>query len=193
MKWFGPSVHVEVVDRQNEMQIRVTRQSRRIDFVVWAAFVAVFVFLFWWKQNWIYLFAVVGSIGCSILYWAGDGVAEMLITEKNVEVRGKLGGLSQETVRVSWSSISGLDYREGGEDEPSGLYARRGGRRYSLLVTSVNKEQTEELIAAIYRRFPYVEMAEDDGGWLPMGGKTGLTTLGLSEANRKRSDGDTAN
>jgi len=49
----------------------------------------------------------------------------------------------------------------------------------------VNKEQAEEIIAAIYRRFPYVEMTTDDDGWLPLGGKSDLTTLGLSKSDCK--------
>jgi len=50
----------------------------------------------------------------------------------------------------------------------------------------LNKEQSEEVIATAYRRFPYVVMAEDNDGWSLFGNRSELTTLGLSK--RKECD-----
>jgi hypothetical protein len=120
-----------------------------------------------------------GSI-YTFIRWLGDHESQLSATDEGLEAIGDLGESSSDHVRLRWSSISGLEYRMGGEDEPSVIYARRGGRSVTHVMTHVNKEQAEEIIAAIYKRFPYVEMAEDDGGWLPLGGKSELTTLGLS-------------
>jgi hypothetical protein len=83
-----------------------------------------------------------------------------------------------------WADISGLDFRQGGEDEPSGLYARTGRWNATCLMAGLNREQSEEVIAAVYRRFPYVEMAKDNDGWSLFGGGSGLTTLGLSKPKK---------
>jgi hypothetical protein len=186
MKWFGPSALVEMTERGDELQVKVTGQRRAIDVVVLAAVLSVFAFLFWRDRSWLYFAGFLFACIFGLRFWLSDHQEQLLVTEKGVEAIGDFGGFSRDRVHLPWSSISGLDYREGGEDEPSGLHARRGGWSATLLMTRVNKDQAEEIIATIYRRFPYVEMAEDGGGWLPLGGKSGLTTLGLSNPDRKK-------
>jgi hypothetical protein len=183
MKWFGPSVRFEIFDREDEMQVLFTRQRRWIDFLVEALVIAGLAFLFWRNQSWIVLVMLVVAVGHGVVEWVGDDHAELLITKEGVEAIGSLGRISSSNVRLQWSSISGLDYREGDEDEPSGLYARLGGWSSTRLMTHVSKEQSEEIIAAIYRRFPYVEMAEDSGGWSLFGGGSEIMTLGLSKSD----------
>jgi hypothetical protein len=187
MKWFGPSVLVELTERGDELQVKVIGQRRAIDVVVLAAALSVFAFLFWRDRSWLYFAGFLFACGFALRFWLSDHQEQLLVTEKGLEAIGDFGGFSRERMHLSWSSISGLDYREGGEDEPSGLHARRGGWSSTLLMTRVNKDQAEEIIATIYRRFPYVEMAEDSGGWLPFGGKSGLTTLDLSKNDHKNS------
>ena len=184
MKWFGPSVRFEIFDREDEMQVLFTRQRRWIDFVVEALVIAGLAFLFWRNQSWIVLVMLVVSVGHGVVEWVGDNHAGLLITKEGIEVIGGLGRISSSNVRLQWSSISGLDYRGGDEDEPSGLYARSDGWSSTRLITHASKEQSEEIIAAIYGRFPYVEMAEDRGGWSLFGNESELTTLGLSKSDK---------
>jgi hypothetical protein len=184
MKWFGSNAEIEILEREDGMQVRVTRQRTRFDFLIRAVVLVVLGFLFWRNRSCFYLLVLLGVITHSVIDWVGNDQAELWITEKDLEAIGKIGGISHPRIRLPWASISGLEYREGGEDEPSGLYARRGGWSSTRIMTYVNKEQAEEIISAIYRRFPYVEMAEDSGGWLPLGGKSGLTTLGLSKSGK---------
>ena len=165
------------------MQVLFTRQRRWIDFLVEALVIAGLAFLFWRNQSWIVLLMLVVAVGHGIVEWVGDNHAGLLITKEGIEAIGSLGRISSSNVRLRWSSISGLDYREGDEDEPSGLYARLGGWSSTRLMTHVSKEQSEEIIAAIYRRFPYVEMAEDSGGWSLFGGGSEIMTLGLSKSD----------
>jgi hypothetical protein len=51
-------------------------------------------------------------------------------------------------------------------------------------MAGLNREQSEEVIAAIYRRFPYLEMAEDTGGWSLFDGGSEIMTLGLSKPDK---------
>ena len=192
MKWFGPSALVELIERGDELQVKVARQRRGIDFVVLAAALSVFTFLFWHDRSWIYFVGLLFACAWGLSFWFGNPEEQLMVTEKGIEATGYFGGLSRDRIGLPWSSISGLDYREGGEDEPSGLYARKAGWNATCLMTHVNKEQGEEIITAIYRRFPYVELAEDSGVWLPLGGKSGLTTLGLSKPDHKNSKDDFA-
>jgi len=181
MKWFGPGALVEFIERQEELQVKVILQRRRIDFVVLGAVLSVFAFLFWRERSWFYFVGLLFACAFCLHAWLGGNEEQLRVTENGLEAIGDFGGFSRDREVLPWSDISGLEYQEGGENEPGGLHARRGGWSSTLLMTHVNKEQAEEIIAAIYRRFPYVDMAEGDGGWLPMGGKSGLTTLDLSK------------
>jgi hypothetical protein len=185
MKWFGPSALVEFIERGDELQVNVTGQRRGIDFVVSSAILSVFAFLFWRDRSWVYFVGFLIGCASGFRLWIGDAQEQLVVTEKGVDAISHFGIFSRDRVHLPWSAISGLEYQEGGEDETSGLYARTGGWSFTLLLTHVNKGQAEEIVTAIYREFPYVEMAEDSGGWLPLGGKSGLTTLGLSKPDHK--------
>jgi hypothetical protein len=180
MRWFGPSAVVEMVDRKDGLQIQVSGLRRWIDLVVAGSVLAVMAIVAWRDGSWFFLVVLLGGTIYSFIRWLDDHESQLWVTDEELEAVGDLGGSSYDHVRLRWSSISGLEYRVGGEDEPSGLYARLGGRSVTRIMALVNKKQAEEIIAAIYARFPYVEMADDDGGWLPLGGKSELTTLGLS-------------
>jgi hypothetical protein len=192
MKWFGPAALVQAIDRGDELEFTVTEERRGIDFVVLGALISAFAFMFWRDRGWFYFVGFLFACALSLRAWLSNAREQLLVTGTGLEAIGDFGGSSRERVVLPWSGISGLEYQEGAENEPSGLRARRGGWRSTLLMTHVNKEQTEEIIAAIYRRFPYVDMAEDDGGWLPMGGKSDLTTLGLSKPYRDIAKGGAA-
>jgi hypothetical protein len=156
MRWFGPNALVEITDREDGLLVRVTGQRRLIDLVGMGAFLALSAFLFWRDRSWFPLVFVLGASVFSLIYWVGDHEGQLWITEKDIEAIGDLGGISRNRVCLPWSNVSGLEYRQGGEDEPSGLYVRQGGWNTTRVLTHVDKQQAEEIIAAIYRRFPYV-------------------------------------
>lgn len=183
MQWFGPSTTVKTVDGGDGLRVRVAVHRFRIDLILYAGVFAVFAYVGWRNRSWFFLIVVLVAGASLVIDWLKDPTTELWVTEHGLEAVRDNGGLGNDRLRLPWSEISGLDYRVGGEDEPGGLYARRGGWRSTFLMAHVNKEQAEEIIAAIYRRFPYVEMATDDGGWLPFGGKSDLTTLGLSKSD----------
>jgi len=185
MRWFGSSTSVKTVDRGDGLRVRVAVHRFRIDLILYAAVFIVFAYVGWQNRSWFFLIAVLVAGVSLVIDWLKHPNTELWVTEYDLEVMGDRGRFTNDRLRLPWSEISGLEYRAGGEDEPSGLYARRGGWRSTLLMPHVNKEQAEEIIAAIYRRFPYVEMTTDDDGWLPLGGKSDLTTLGLSKSDCK--------
>ena len=128
MKWFGPRVHFEIFDRKDELQVLITRQRRWLDFLVEAFVIAGLAFLFWRYQSWVVLVMLVIALGHGVVDRLGDDHAELLITKEGIKVFGSLGRISSTDVHLRWSSISGLDYREGGEDddETSGLLCAIG-------------------------------------------------------------------
>ncbi len=178
MRWFGPRARLEIIEQDDGLLIQSTGLKRGIDLVVSGCVVVVCGYIFWRDENWFsaICFVCVAVLGTINLFRDQNG--ELWVTEEDLEASGYLGGMSNGHVRLRWSGISGLTYRAGGEDEPCGLYAGS-----TCVLANLNEEQANEIIAAIYRRFPYLEMAEDSGGWSLFGGRSGLTTLGLSKSD----------
>jgi hypothetical protein len=68
----------------------------------------------------------------------------------------------------------------GGEDEPTGLYAKRQSSRICLL-EGLDKDQGEDIAQRIFTRFPFVPMADDDGPPSIFGQGSDPISLGLSK------------
>jgi len=123
-------------------------------------------------------------LGTAIWFRFRNEDGEIRVTDGEILAYGDTGGWSKGYVRFRWADISGLDYRVGAEDGPSGLFARTGRWNATCILAGLSREQSEEVIAAIFQRFPYVVMAEDNDGWSLFGNGSELTTLGLSKPKK---------
>jgi hypothetical protein len=179
MRWFGPSSIIEIEKREDGLMVHVAGQRRAID-VVTSGFIFLIVGVMLWRyRSWMYLVFTLGSAVWCFLYWFRDRKRELWVTERYLEVRRDHGGVSATHIRMQWTEILGLEYRAGGEDEDPGLYAREGYWRGTCLVPYLDKEQSDDIIVAIYAQFPDVKVKDDDGSWSLFSEKSGLTTLGL--------------
>ncbi len=61
-----------------------------------------------------------------------------------------------------------LEYRNGGEYEPSGLAAKTGRWTWVWMVKDVHAKDAEEMISTIFRRFPLVALAPEPPGLLQL-------------------------
>jgi hypothetical protein len=178
MRWFGPSSIVEIEKREDGLMVHVTGQRRGIEIVILGFIFLVFSEMFWRDRSWLHLVLLLGSAVFLFLYWIRDRGGVLWVTERYLEVRPYRDGTP--TTQIQWAEISGLEYRVGGEDESSGLYARQGYWSATCLFSDLDREQCDNIIATIYAQFPYVKMKEDQGSWSLFSEKSGLTTLGLS-------------
>ncbi|WP_158941718.1 hypothetical protein [Granulicella sp. S190] len=179
MNWLGPEKQIEVIQQGDVLLIKATGIRRTVDLLMPLAF-AIFMYFVWRERHWISSVIALFIFGSAVwvLFRSQDG--ELRITDTHIEANGNRGGWTDASVQFRWIDISGLDFRQGGEDELSGLYARTGRWNATCLMAGLNREQSEEVIAAVFRRFPYVVMAEDKDGW-SLFGNSELTTLDLSK------------
>jgi hypothetical protein len=180
MNWLGPAKRIEFVEQGDVLLVRATGIKCAVDLLV-PLFACVWTYFVWRGQHWVLFFIGLFFLGSSVWMLFRNKDGELRITDTDILATGDRGGLIDESVQFRWADISGLDFRQGGEDEPSGLYARTGRWSATCVMAGLNREQSEEVIAAVYRRFPYVVMAEDKDGWSLFGKGSGLTTLGLSK------------
>lgn len=183
MNWLGPAKQIEIIPLGDVLRIKATPTRRAID-LVGPIFAVVWTYFAWRHKHWV--FVAFGLFVFASIVWKLFQTleGELQVTETVISARGDLGGWTDGSVEFRWADISGLDYREGGEDEPSGLYARTGRWNAACVMAGLNREQSEEVIAAIFQRFPYVVMAEDNDGWSLFGNSSGVTTLGLSQPKK---------
>ena len=164
MNWLGPAKRIEVVKQSDVLLIKATGIRRAVDLLLplvscaWAYFV-------WLYRDWVSLVVSLFIFGASLWFLFRNRNGELRITDTDIMASGNRGGWIDESVQFRWADIRGLDFRSGGEDEPRGLYARTGRWRATCVMAGLNKEQSDEVIAAVHRRFPYVVMAKDKDGW----------------------------
>jgi hypothetical protein len=151
--WFGPVSRIEIVEQSDGLLVRIT-QIRRKGHLAIALLVTVFAgVLFAWQESWVGVFFVPAMGLIWIAAWSSSRRGEIRVDENYLVADGK------KPVRLAWAEIHSLQYGGGGEDDPFGLYARVGRWKSICVMGDLNREQTEEIIAAIHRRFPHLEMA----------------------------------
>jgi hypothetical protein len=181
MNLLGLEKQIEVVEQEDGLLIKAIRIRRVVDQVIPIAVCVGLAYMAWRDHSWLLSFGSMLALGVTVRDWFLNDESELRITDKEILASGYLGGWSRDYVRFRWVDISGLDYRQGAEDELIGLYARTGRWNATCVMAGLNREQAEEVIATVFRRFPYVVMAEDDDGWSLFGTGSQMTTLGLSK------------
>lgn len=145
-------MELETVEASDHLLFRATTLRRRVDLLVPVLCgVGFIVALSLGRVIWTIGLAAFGGIClCNFL---AVSTRELLVTRFD---------LTANRSRYFWKDIRGLEYRTGGEDEASGLYARQGRWSSVCLMPHLNREQADAVIAAIYLRFPLVNMADEE-------------------------------
>ncbi|WP_263375575.1 hypothetical protein [Granulicella aggregans] len=107
-------------------------------------------------------------------------MTQLTVTTRELTVRGNVGKTFDDSVCVSAHGLSSLAYYNGGEDDPSGLYAFSGYSQ-SCLISGLNERQATEVALLIYKRFPDLESGDTNSGSLLFGNRGELMSLGLSK------------
>lgn len=181
MNWLGPGKQIQVVEQDDGLLIQVTGIKRNVDLLIPVAVFVGIAYMAWRDHSWLLSFGAAFAFGTAVWSRFRNEDGELRITDGEILAYGDLGGWSKGYVRFRWADISGLDYRVGAEDGPSGLFARSGQWNATCIMAGLSREQSEEVITAIFQRFPYIAMAEENDGWSLFGSGSEITTLGLSK------------
>ena len=154
-EWFGPVSRIEIVEQSDGLLVRVTPIRRKGHLAIGLVVTSIFGSLFARQDRWWALLLTVGFGVIWAVSWLNSRRGEIRINEDYLAADGK------KAVRLAWAEIHSLQYGGGGEDEPSGFCARVGRWKSICVMGDLNREQTEEIIAAIHRRFPHLKMADE--------------------------------
>jgi hypothetical protein len=180
MQWWGPSNDLEFIDKPDALTIRATSIRRRGDLLLPSALALGFMVAPWFGGGF-FVLAVLGISSAALFYsWSITSIVELRVTQRGIEARSSGGCVS-----AAWSEIKALEYRVGGENEPSGLYGRDTRWQGIHLTSQLTKTECERVITAIFTRVPFVEMAVDnEGGILNFGRSDEIISLGLSHKQK---------
>jgi len=180
MQWWGPANSLEFIDKPDALTIRAMSIRRRGDLLLPCALALGFILAPWFGGGFFVLAALGIASAASFYGWSITSIVELRVTQRGIEARSSGGCVS-----APWSEIKGLEYRVGGENEPGGLYARQARWRGVQLTGQLTETECDEVIAAIFTRFPFVAMAVDDeGGILNFGRSDEIISLGLSRTEK---------
>jgi hypothetical protein len=159
MKWFGTAMKVEQFDDGDRLRFRVTSE-RRLGILI-IPFAAAIGLVYAWhvEASWLMLLGMAALVGVPIWRWLQVRVTELRVTELELVAEGDLNN-GADTLWLQWSEVSGLQHYRGDEGGPDGLYALQGIWDRVCVLPDVNIAQADQIIRAIYSRFPYVAMAE---------------------------------
>jgi len=103
------------------------------------------------------------------------------VTRYQITAHGDLGQSFNEYLQLEPSSIRSIGYSAGVQQEhPSGLYATQGWSEHCLM-PGLNEVECQQIVDAIYRKFPDIPIGGRDGGSLFFDEDGGIIRLGLGE------------
>jgi hypothetical protein len=184
MQFFGPTNSMTTVDDGTSLLIEFKGQRRWFDLILISAAAAGSLIAIWAGDLWASL-GVAALAGIFFFHFLFPAVSIVRASDQGIEVSNQQQFGPSKLWSGRWSEISGLEYRAGGEDEPSGLYVRRGISSPLCVLDRIGQEETYALIDAIYRRFPLVSMAEDPLGLPSLFDSDKPITLGLSTSQSR--------
>jgi hypothetical protein len=159
MKWFGTAARLEQFDDGDRLRFRVTSE-RRLGILIIPVVAAIGLVYAWHVEaSWLMSLGMAALIGVPIWRWLQVRVTELRVTELELVAEGDLAR-GDNILWLQWSEVGGLQYYRGDEDGPYGLYALKGIWDRVCVMPGVNIAQADQIMRAIYSRFPYVAMAE---------------------------------
>lgn len=184
MKWWGPTTKLQTLAETDGVRFRATGQRRIGDLILPVLAGIGFVIELCRKGGIGPLFGLGALVALPLWYWLCQSVTELKVTEFELSATGDLGNTLDRSLRLRWTEVSGIEFRYGGEDESRGLYVRQGRWSRTCIMPNLDEDQTNQVIAAIYQRFPDLVMADAGQGRGSLFGSSGdPITLGLSKGN----------
>lgn len=173
---------ITTTEKPDGLQFVVSREHGWLDSLVPLGLLAVLVIGAWVLHH--YIFAILAVL-LSAFGWAkylSDPTTRLSVSLVELIARGNLASTFDNEIRISTHEIKSLLFSTGGEGDRTGLYVHHGWTQICL-IPNIDRKQTEDIITAIRRRFPDMELGDREPASLFFSGDGGITKLGLSSGN----------
>jgi hypothetical protein len=183
------NVELKTTELPDALEFTVTREDSLLETVGIPAITIIVMWAFFWRTGNPWLQIISGSaVGFTIFAafanWIQGGETRLHVTLDRVLAEGNLGQLFSKSVAVAMADISSIGFYDGGGDGGiSGLYVRRGWR-FTPVLPRLSREQSQQVVDAITKKFPGIPAESALNSSLFKGvGK--LINHGLSKSSRK--------
>ncbi len=150
------SADLKTIERAQQLQFVSGYESGLVDFLAPPA--ALFIVFLWAMIAHYYLlawFTVIGYL-LLVLWWLHSPVTRLFVSETELLARGNLGFSYSDTRKVKTEELKSISFFQGAHNEPAGLYAYHGWTK-TCLIPRLTQAEANAIIAAIQRKFPYIE------------------------------------
>lgn len=156
-----------------------TRLTFRVDrergWIEWAIALALTFLLFWEAHHlhslvWL-IFGVLAAASIT-LGLSASGPMELVVTSCELQVSSNPGRMFRSDTSIKTADVKAIEYQLGGEDTPSGLYAKHG-RHHTCLLKDLTEEQANRILDQILSKFPQIGTNDPDPHCLLFGSASG--------------------
>ena len=183
----GATDKVELIcdESAGSLAFTVKRERGWITEILFPVFAFVVLFAFWrmGKLPIKVMAAVAGA--CTAITLVANRIhgndTTLRVTANELVVRGNLNSWFRNELRIDARQLKSLLWNSGGESD-SGLYARWSWNCRCILA-DISAEQADRIRGAIAGKFPEIKIGGASHASFLFGNDSGLTDLGLSEAN----------
>jgi hypothetical protein len=163
MDLFGAAANLEQFEDSDGLRFRVTSQRKVETLIIPVVAGAGLMYARHQDVSQLALLGLTALLLISIWRWFKVWVIELRVTAVELVVEGDLDRATG-TLWLQWAEITRLQYIRGSEEISDGLYAQVESGTHVCLVPHVSEAQANTMIRAIYSRFPYLVMAEEQLG-----------------------------
>ncbi len=155
MEWWGPAHSLERFETDDKLTFQTVKLRRKGEAALAIAFgVASLVGLGFNQFVWCLIFGFIAAVAA--FAWFSTTVRSLVITQKVLD--GDPGS-------AAWLDVFELRYESGGEDGPSGLFARTGLMSSKCILQDATRAECDEIELVIYRKWPNLQMAPRPAGF----------------------------
>jgi hypothetical protein len=156
VEWWGPAHRLERFETDDDLMFQTVNLQRKGEVALAIVFgVASLVILGFNHFVWCLILGLAAAMAA--YGWFSTRVRCLVITRQI---------LKGDPDTAAWSEVYELRDESGGEDGPSGLFARTGLMRSKCVLQDATRAECDEIEVAIYTKWPNLQMApRPEGIW----------------------------
>ena len=171
---------IRTIETPDEIQFFLVRESGWANQLIGATVVLLISWQAWRSSNplW-YVLCILGWVSLAADRLFGK-TAQFGVTQTQLTALGAWERIFQERFEVGLSEVKLIGYAIGGEGDPYGFYISAGWQSKCVL-PGIDEADCRQIMDAIYRKFPDIEIGNRDGSSLLFKDDGGIVRLGLNK------------
>jgi hypothetical protein len=166
---------VTSVEDEDYLEFTSKHESGWAQLLFGPAFVIVVGLIAWRDQAWWMIFLCAFGIVMFIVKWSRRSVCEVRVNGRELSATADVMKYPNRVVRYAPHAVKKMQYLQGDEGGPSGLYLNE-----DCIISGISEQEANQIVARIVLKFPQYDGADTTRTSMLHGDDSGITVLGLS-------------